>query len=77
MKKSVKKLNSMIKNSELKKTINKIMKANSPEEIIELAKKDQVDISLEEAEMIYKAKGSKKEISNDILKDIKKELEEK
>ena len=68
---SFEKVKEMISNPEMKETLVKVMNAKSPEEIMEIAKKDNIALTMEQAKTIFDGKNSNQEIDQEDLDAIK------
>ncbi|MBE5899028.1 MAG: hypothetical protein E7279_05440 [Lachnospiraceae bacterium] len=70
---SFEKVKEMISNPEMKETLVKVMNAKSPEEIMEIAKNDNIALTMEQAKTIFDGKNSNQEIDQedlDVIKDL-------
>ena len=71
MKKSMNKIKDMISDPNMQQTLIKVMNAKSPEEIMSIAKEDNIALTMEQAKTIYDGKRSDKEIDEEDLNAIK------
>lgn len=71
MKKSMNKIKDMISDPNMQQTLVKVMNAKSPEEIMSIAKEDNIALTMEQAKTIYDGKRSHKEIDEEDLNAIK------
>lgn len=74
MSSSFDKVKDMINDDNMKSTLVKIMNASSPEEIMSLAKEDNIALTIDQARTIYNGKNSEIEIDEDDLNAIGKIL---
>lgn len=74
MSSSFDKVKDMINDDNMKSTLVKIMNASSPEEIMSLAKEDNIALTIDQARTIYNGKNSEIEIDEDDLSAIGKIL---
>lgn len=65
------KIKEMINDPEMKKTLVKVMNAKSPEEIMDIAKKDNIALTYEQAKTIFDGKNSNQEIAQEDLDAVK------
>ena len=71
MQKSMNKIKDMISNPDMQKTLVRVMNAQSPEEIMDIAKEDHIALTMEQAQTIYDGKKSHREIDEEDLNAIK------
>ncbi len=71
MKKSMDKIKDMISDPNLQKTLVIVMNAKSPEEIMDIAKNDNIALTYEQAKTIFDGKNSNQEIAQEDLDAVK------